>query len=146
MPTAPKFIGALLFAALSWFVADLYKGTLPEGSQTAWVSEVSAIFGFLFGWRLMGRNAGRGMRTAIGYALTTGVVITVWSLGFWAAYRMIVRSARMFYDNPSDAVADFFSLFARYAEGLAAPEVAGSLIVGAVFCGWLTEEVSRRFA
>lgn len=146
MPTASKFFSALLFAALAWFIADLYKPQLPEGTQTGLLSPVSALFGLVLGWRLMGRNAGRGLVPAVGYAITTSVAIMVWSLVFWAAYRMTIRSVRMFYDGPGTALKDFFALVAEYGLLLGKPDIAISVIVGSIFIGWLVEEVARRFS
>lgn len=146
MPTAPKLVAAVLFAVLAWFVSDLYKPLLPEGTQVGLLSPVNAVFGMLMGWQVMGRRAGDTMRAAFGYGLTTAAVIVFWALLFWSGYVMVRRSTRLYYDGPMEALTDMFGLMVEYARLGATPEVIGSLVVGALVFGWLTEQVARRFS
>lgn len=145
MPTASKLVGAVLFAALAWFISDLAKPLLVEGTRVGLLSPVNAAFGGILGWRLMGRGTGQGMRTALGYGLTTALMTAFWALLFWSAYVMVVRSTRLYYNGPTEAVQDMFALFYDYASTVATGEVIGSLLIGAMIFGWLTEMVSRRF-
>ena len=146
MPTAPKLIAAILFALLAYFVSDLYKPLLPEGTQVGLLSPVNALIGAFVGWTVMGRRAGDTMRAALGYGLTTMAVIVFWSLLVWSAYIMVRRSTRLYYDGPIHALQDMFSLMVSYAALGATWEVIGSLVVGSLVFGWLTEQVARRAA
>lgn len=144
MPTAPKLIAAALFAALAWFVSDLVKPLLPEGTQVGLLSPVNAAFGAFFGWRIMGRRAGVSMRGSLGLGLTTGVAIVFWSLLFWCAYLMVVRSTRLRYDGPMEALQDMIALMLENGVLIATPAIVGSLVIGGLVFGWLTEQVARR--
>lgn len=146
MPTASKFVASILFAALAWFVSDLYVPQLPEGTQVGLMGPVNALFGFIFGWRVMGKGVGHGMRTALGYGLTTALLITFWSIVFWSAYRMIVLSTRGRYDGPGDASAGFFSFIGEFGVLLVKPDIILSIFVGAFAFGWLSEHVARRYS
>jgi hypothetical protein len=146
MPTASKIISALLMAFLAYFVSDLYKPQLPEGTQVGLMSPINALFGFVMGWRLIGRGAGKGMRVAISYGFTAVAATLFWAILFWSAYRMTVLSTRGRYSGPSEATQDFFSMAGEYVLLLNKPDIYGSLIVGAIFVGWLAENVARRYS
>lgn len=145
MPTAPKLIAGILFAALAWFVTDLFKPQLPAGTQMGWLSPVNAGVGFLMGWRIVGARAGGTLKAALGYALTTAAAIVFWCLFIWAAYLMVVQSTRMRYQGPIDALQDMGMMMVQYGQLLARPDILGSLLVGALVFGWITEEVARRY-
>ncbi len=145
MPTAPKLIAAVLFAALAWFVSDLVKPLLPEGTQVGLLSPINALIGVVLGWRLMGNGTGKGMRTALGYGLTTTAMILFWAVLLWSAYLMVIRSTRLRYDGPVEAIQDMFALMVEYVTTMATPDVIGSMVVGSLIFGWLTEMVARRF-
>ena len=146
MPTAPKLIAAVLFAALAWFVSDLFKPELPEGSRLGLLSPVNAIIGFLMGWRISGARAGTSMKAALGYGITTAVAIVFWCLFIWSAYLMVVQSTRMRYDGPVAALQDMALKMVEYGEMLLRGDIIGSLLVGALVFGWITEQVARRYS
>lgn len=146
MPTAPKLIAGILFAALAWFVSDLFKSELPEGSRVDWLSPINAGVGFLMGWRISGTRAGAAMKAAMGYGLTTAAAIVFWCLLIWSAYLMVVQSTRMRYDGPVAALQDMALKMVEYGQMIALrADIVGSLIVGALIFGWITEQVARRY-
>ena len=145
MPTAPKLIAALLFGALAFFVSDLVKPLLPEGTQFGLFSLVNTLVGVLMGWRISGARAGLSIQTSLGFGLTTGVVTVFWCLFIWSGYVMIQASMRMRYDGPLQALQDMGVLMIEYAQTIATVPILGSILVGSLFFGWLTEQVSRRY-
>jgi hypothetical protein len=52
---------------------------------------------------------------------------------------------RLRYDGPMEALQDMGAMMIEFARTMATPTVIGSLIVGGLFFGWLTEQVSRRY-
>jgi hypothetical protein len=146
MPTAPKLIAALLFAALAYFVSDLVKPLLPDGTQVGLLSQVNALVGAFFGWRIMGMRAGNSMQASLGYGLTTAFAITFWSLLIWCGYLMVIQSTRLRYSGPLEAIQGMFEMMWSYALAMATAPVLGSLILGALVFGWLTEQVARRYS
>ncbi len=145
MPTAPKLVAALLFGALAFFVSDLIKPLLPEGTQFGLFSLVNPLVGALMGWRISGARAGYSMRASLGYGITTVVVTVFWCLFIWSGYLMVEASTRLRYSGPMEAFRDMGAMMIEFAQMMATGQVLGSLLVGALFFGWLTEQVSRRY-
>lgn len=148
MPTAGKLIGAIVFAALAYFISDLVKPLLidSEGSRVGWLSPVNALVGLVMGWRIMGRGAGKTYRQAFGYGLTTLAATAFWCLIVWSGYKMIQRSMAMRYDGAMHALKGMAELFLEYARLAAVQEVIIPAIVGALFVSWLTEFFARRWS
>lgn len=147
MPTAGKLIGAILFAALAYFVSDLVKPLLPEGTQTGLMSPLNAFFGLLMGWRIMGRGAGNGYVSSLGYGLTTMVAIVFWCLLLWSGYEMTRRAMRLYYDGPMEALKEMTVLMADYGRmAVTDPTVVGAAIVGSLFMAMVTEFFAKRWA
>lgn len=146
MPTAPKAIAALFFAALAYFCGDLIKPLLPEGTPTTWLGPTLAVLGGLSGWRMSGRRAGYGLRAGFGYGLTTVALIAFWGILLFAGYEMLQRSIDLRYSGPIEALQEMVKLGLDYAILITVPTVGGSMIVGGLFGGWLTEWVARRWS
>lgn len=146
MPTASKLVAALLFGALAWFASDLVRPLLPEGTQDRLFSPLNAAVGALMGWTIMGARAGQSMRMSLGYGLTTAAITVFWCLLIWSGYLMIEASMRLRYNGPMDALQNMGAMMIDYARLMATPTVIGSLAVGALVFGWLTEQVARRYS
>ena len=144
MPTGAKLIAGLAFAALAFFITDLIKPLLPEGSRLTWFSPLNAFVGFLMGWTIMGKGAGKTYRQAFGYGLTTLFATAFWCLLVWSGYEMLQRSLRLYYDGPVEALQEMAQLFVDYAKLAAVNEVLWPAIIGALFVAWLTEFFARR--
>ena len=148
MPTGGKLIGALIFAALAYLLTDLIKPLLPEGSRIGWFSPVNALVGFLMGWNILGRNAGKSYRNAFGYGFTTLAATLFWCLLLWSGYEMLRRSMRLYYDGPVHALQEMAQLFFEYARDFAFQDnqVMLSAVVGTIFVSWFTEFFARRWS
>jgi hypothetical protein len=147
MPTAGKLIGAIVFAALAWFVSDLVKPLLPDGTQVGLMSPINALFGLLMGWRIMGRGAGNGYFGSMGFGITTAAATILWSLVFWGGYAMITNATRLRYDGPMEALQDMAVLMGDYARTAATdPQVVGATLIGSLLCAMLTEFFARRWS
>lgn len=145
MPTGGKLIAALAFAALAYFISDLIKPLLPEGTNVSRLSEINAIVGLLMGWKVMGNGAGRTYRQSFGYGLTTLAATGFWSLLIWSGYEMLKRSMRLYYDGPIEALQEMAELYVGYARVAAVQEVLIPAVIGAIFVAWLTEYFARRW-
>lgn len=146
MPTGGKLIAALTFAALAYFISDLVKPLLPEGTNTSRLSEINALVGLIMGWKVMGKGAGKTYRQSIGYGLTTLAVTAFWSLLIWSGYEMLQRSIKLYYDGPVEALQEMAALYVDYARTAAVQEVLVPALVGAIFVSWLTEYFARRWS
>ena len=146
MPTASKLVAALLFAALAWFASDLVRSLLPEGTQDGLFAPLNAAVGFVMGWTIMGARAGQSMRMSLGYGLTTAAMTVFWCLLIWSGYIMVEASMNLRYNGPMHALQSMGLMMVDYARLMATPAIVGSLVIGALFFGWLTEQVARRYS
>ncbi|MBD3679400.1 MAG: TrgA family protein [Rhodobacteraceae bacterium] len=146
MPTGSKLTGFVCFGFLAWFTAGVLIGTFDEPKQTGYMPEIVAVLGALAGWRVMGPRTGDGYNGAAGAGLTTSAVMTVWSVFTFALYEMIVESTKMRYDGPMQAIIGMFELCIEYGMWLISPEVIGTLVVGGIICGFITEFIGKRWA
>jgi hypothetical protein len=85
------------------------------------------------------------MQASLGYGITTVAATVFWCLFIWAGYLMVESSMRLRYDGPMEALQDMGAMMIEFAQTMATPTVIGSLVVGGLFFGWLTEQVSRRY-
>ncbi|MDJ0639219.1 MAG: TrgA family protein [Paracoccaceae bacterium] len=145
MPTGAKLIGALAFAALAYFISDLIKPLLPEGTNVGSLSQVNAFVGAIMGWKVMGKGAGVTYRQSFGYGFTTMAAIIFWCLLVWSGHEMLKRSIRLYYDGPSEALQEMATLYVDYAKLAAVQEVIIPAAVGVIFVSWLTEYFARRW-
>ena len=146
MPTGGKLMGAIVFAFLAYFITDLVKPLLPEGTGVGLFSPVNAVIGMVMGWNIMGRGAGETYRQAFGYGFTTLFATTFWSIFTWAGYEMIRRSTRLYYDGPVEALQDMAAVALEYGQLAAVQGVIVPAVVGTLFCAWLTEFFARRWS
>lgn len=146
MPTGGKLIAALTFAALAFFISDLIKPLLPEGTQVGKFSEINALVGLVMGWVVMGKGAGKTYKQSFGYGITTLAATVFWCLLIWAGYEMLRRSLRLYYDGPVEALQEMAQLFLDYARLAAVQEVLIPAVIGAVFVSWVTEFFARRWS
>jgi len=146
MPTGGKLIGALVFAALAYFVTDLVKPLLPEGTQVGRFSPINALIGLVMGWNILGRRAGKNYWHSFGYGITTLAATAFWCLLFWAGMEMLDRSMRLFYDGPVQALQEMAALFIEYAKLIAVQSVILPAFIGTLFVSWFTEFFARRWS
>lgn len=147
MPTAGKLIGAILFAALAYYVTEQAKLALPaEGAGLTMLSPVNGVLGAILGWRVMGANAGQGFVPATGFGLTTIFAVTFWALLIWSAYTMIERAVSGRYKGPVDALLGMADMMLDNARVIVTPGVVGSAVIGSFICAMITEYFSRRWS
>lgn len=146
MPTAAKFIAAIVFGFVAWFAAGLVIKYLPDGTRLAYLTEITAAVGAVMGWSISGHNAGHGMRAGIGYGLTTIAATVFWCLLIFAAEEMIDRSLKVRYDGPIEALSEAVQLFIDYGRTMMKWDVVIWLVVGGLFGGWVTERTARNWS
>jgi hypothetical protein len=145
MPTAAKLVSAALFAALGFFVADLYAQGITTGERTTWLHEVAAAVSLICGWRVMGVLVGKGNSAAIGSGIRTSLTAVFFTLLGFAIYEMVLTSTKGRYDGPMDAVLAVFEIIVELGQGLLTPEIIGTLLIGGALGGIAAEATSRRW-
>ncbi|MDZ4094008.1 MAG: TrgA family protein [Paracoccaceae bacterium] len=145
MPTAAKLFAAVAFAAIGYFAAELFKPSMPETTQFGQFSLICAGIGVLCGWIVMGPLAGKGYSAAAGFGTRTAVTIAFWALLGFSIYEMVLRSTKMRYDGPMEAVAGAIGLMAEYGVLMMTPAVLGVLVLGGMLGGMFAEWAARRW-
>ena len=146
MPTAAKLAAAVLFTALAVLAAAVYRPLLPEGTQTGWLMPCAAAIGLICGWRIMGRLTGKGYLTAMNTGIRVSVTVLFWALLAFSIAVMIRRSTKMLYDDAGEAILAVFALMLDYGKLMMDAQFIAVVLLGGLFCGWLTEYVSRRWS
>lgn len=147
MPTGGKLIAAITFAALAYFISDLIKPLLEntEGARVGMLSPVNAFIGWLMGWTIMGKGAGRTYYQSAGYAFTTVAATAFWCLLFWSGQKMLGASMNLRYDGPSEALQQMGVMFFEYLAIASERSILITAAAGTLFAAWLTEFFARRW-
>lgn len=145
MPTAAKLFAAVVFAVVGYLAAEAYKPGMPEGTQFGLFSELTAFIGLLCGWMVMGVLAGQGYGRAAGYGLRTSATLVFWALLLFSVYEMILRSMKMRYEGPMEALVGVFDLMLQHGLLVLTVPVLAVLAAGGVLGGWAAEFAGRRW-
>jgi hypothetical protein len=145
MPTAAKLVAAIVFAALAYLAAEVYKVGVPERTVWGVFNVICAAVGALCGWFVMGRLAGRGYGAAMGYGLRTTVTFVFWIVVGFSIYQMILRSMNLRYGGPMEAIVGTFDLMIEYGQSMATGMMIATLLTGGVVAGAIVEWAGRRW-
>lgn len=145
MPSAGRFVGAILFGLIAWSVSELVKPLMPEGTSFGKFSEYNAVIGIVMGWVMLGLRSHPNRNASIGAGLTTAVAVLFWGLLIHSIIEMLKLSMRNRYDGPVEAVVGVFQLVIKYAIMMATPEIIGTLLIGGLFTGMLSGWAERRW-
>lgn len=146
MPTAAKLVAAVMFAAVGFLAAQAYVPSLPEGTQIGFLREICAGLGLVIGWFVMGRLVCKGYVEAVGFGIRTSVTVLFWAVLGFSIYEMILRSTKMMYDGPMEALLGVFDLVIYYGKMMGSPEFIGTLLIGGVLGGIAAEWAGRRWS
>ena len=146
MPTFGRLIGAIMFGALAWYTTLLIVPLFPENSNLGWFQEVNTFFGLYAGWKVAGPRAGNGYNASLSYGLTTTVSMVIMAVFFNSFVVMIENSLQRIYDGPIEAVTDVFQLFLKHGQMIITVDVIGTLIIGGLIAGIVTEFFGRRYS
>lgn len=146
MPTAGKLVAAVLFAAIAWLAAELFKPAMPEGTPFGHFSLICAGVGAVCGWLVMGRRTGYGASAAISAGIQTSVTLTFFALLGFCIYLMLRRATRLMYDDPMQAIIGVFELMVEHGLLMLTAPVLGTLLLGGVLGGLVTDWTARRWS
>lgn len=145
MPTAAKLVAAVLFAALGFVAAELFKPAMPEGTQFGYFSPICAAIGAACGWLVMGRQVGRGKAAAITSGIQTAVTLAFLALLGFSIYVMVLRSMNLRYQGVMEAVLGVFDLMLKHGRLMLTLPVLGSLALGGAIGGLISEWAGKRW-
>ena len=145
MPTGAKLTAAICFAVVGWVLANYYVQNMPDASAAGRIREAAGVLGALVGWMVMGPSVGKGYVEAAGAGIKTAVVLAVVALFLLALREMLDNSVRMRYDGALEAIVDVFQTMAKRSEALLSLGVFGTILLGGIIGGLLTENAGRRW-
>lgn len=145
MPSAGRFIGTIFFGFIVWYVSELFKPAMPEGTNFGNFSEYNAAIGVVLGWSMLGLRAHGSRNSSISAGLTTSVAVLFWGLFIHSVIEMVKLSLRKTYDGPLEALVGVFQLMIEYALMLATPEIIITLVVGGIVTGMISGWAERRW-
>lgn len=145
MPTAGRFVGAIIFGFIAWYVSELFKPLMPEGTSFGRFSEYNAVVGIVLGWVMLGLRAHPNRNASIGAGLTTSFIVLFWALLIHAVIEMLKLSLRKRYSGAGEAVIAVFQMMVEYAVMMATPEIIVVLFGGGVVAGMLSGWAQRRW-
>jgi hypothetical protein len=145
MPTGAKAMSAISFAVVGWLLANAYVPNMPQVQPVGLFRELTALIGLVVGWKVMGTSVGKGYIAAAGAGLKTVIVLIFMALLLFATYEMLLKSVKMVYDGPMDAVLDIFLGMYDRAGPLVSTGVVTVMVVGGMIGGILAENANRRW-
>lgn len=146
MPTAAKLVSFVLFAALGFVLAEIFKTAIPDRTDFGVLSPVCGLVGGVCGWIVMGSLAGRGLSAAWGSGVRTAVTTVVFALLGWSLYEMILRSTRGRYGgSPMEALTGAVTLMLENGRLMLTPEFFGAMVIGGALAGIVVEWSGRRW-
>ncbi len=145
MPTGAKLMAAISFAIVGWILANYYAVNMPDASAAGPIREAAAVIGAIVGWMVMGPTVGKGYVEAAGSGVKTAVVLAVVALFLLALSEMIDKSVKLRYDTALEAILDIFQTMAQRSQALLSLGVFGTILLGGIIAGLLTENAGRRW-
>lgn len=145
MPTAGRFVGAIFFGFIAWYVSELFKPLMPEGTAFGNFSGYNAVIGIVVGWVMLGLRAHPDNKASIGAGLTTSFLVLFWGLLIHAMVEMLKLSLRKRYDGAGEAVIAVFKMMVKYAVMMATPEILIVLFGGGLVAGIVSGWAQRRW-
>lgn len=145
MPTGAKLMAAISFAIVGWILANYYALNMPDASAAGPIREGAAAVGAIVGWLVMGPAAGKGYVEAAGSGIKTAIILAVVALFLLSMREMLENSVRMRYEDALEAVLDVFQTMANRSRALLSLGVFGTILLGGIIGGLLTENAGRRW-
>lgn len=145
MLTFARLVAAFLLAGLAWYVSELIRPLFPEEQDIGWFTQFNTAVGVVVGWRVLGSRATGSITNAIGNGLTGAVALLVSALFLQCVGEMIRLSYNKQYDTAPEAVVGVFELMIEYGQMLSTIEVWGTLLIGGIVAGFITEAASHKF-
>lgn len=145
MPDGARLTAGICLAVIAFVLTTQIIPLFPEDTDFGYFLYVNLLVGFLSGWVIMGKRAGKGFTGAINNGITGVIVMMFWGLFVQGLYEMGRLALRQRFDNPFDALASIFTIGLDYGTTIFVPEILITLGVGAVIAGLATEFAWRTW-
>ena len=115
MPTASRLFGALAFALVGFFAAEMLKPSFPEGYNFGLFSVICGLLGVIVGWLVMGHvRGGASTRSAMATGIRASFLLLLWGMIAFSIREMLVRSVDRRYDGIQQALEGTFEIMVEY--------------------------------
>jgi hypothetical protein len=145
MPDAARLVAALCLVLIAFIVTGQIIPLFDEGTDFGYFLWVNMGIGFLSGWIIMGKRAGRGITAAINNGVTGVVAMVFWGLFVQGVNEMVRLAMRNRYDGPFEAILAIFELSARYGMMMIQYNILITLLIGSVVAGLAAEYAWRTW-
>lgn len=145
MPTAAKLMAAICFAVVGWVLANYYALNMPDATAAGPIREGAALVGIIIGWTVMGNSTGKGYVEAAGAGIKTAVLLAVVALFLLALSEMLENSVKLRYEDAMEAFMDVLQTMVKRSQALVSLGVFGTILLGGIVGGILTENAGRRW-
>lgn len=143
MPDAAKLVAAVGLAILAFVVSGMIIPLFEEEMNFGYFTWVNVALGLVTGWIVIGTRAGRGWVSAINVGLTGAVALVFWGLFVQSCNEMVRLAMKNRYDGPFEALLAVFKIGTDWALLMSTVQVWGTLAVGGIIIGILTEYAWR---
>lgn len=145
LPTTAKLFGSLGLALTGFFNAAMMLPYLPAGTRVGGLAIISASFGLLLGWRVIGMQPGQGMWRAAERGMRAAFYLIICATLFLGALQMLHQSTRHRYDGPMEAITDIVAQGLDLGFSVLQLDVVAVLFFGGVLSSMLAEWAWRRW-
>lgn len=145
MPDGARLTAALCLALTAFILSGQIMPLMPESTDFGYFTQVNILIGFLSGWVVMGKRAGRGTTAAINNGITGVVVMVFWGLFVQGCYEMFRLAMRNRYDGPFEALAAIFTIALEYGMIIFVPQILLTLAISSLISGAATEYAWRTW-
>ncbi|MEP2029078.1 MAG: TrgA family protein [Paracoccaceae bacterium] len=145
MPSAARLVAALGLTLVAFIASGMIIPLLPEDTDVGYFPFVNMALGWLCGWFVMGKRAGRGVTAAINNGFTGVVSLVFWGLFVQGCNEMIRLAMRNRYSDAFESIIAIFDIMIEYGKILMDPQLIVTFIIGGVITGLITENAWRRW-
>ncbi|HKL05061.1 MAG TPA: TrgA family protein [Roseovarius sp.] len=146
MPTFARLVAGLLLGAVGWWVSDLIRPLMPEGTDFGIFNFVNAVLGILVGWRVTGKRLGHGLFNGLSAGLTGVAALVFWGLFVHSLNQMLGLALESRFGGLMQAINAMLRIMTEYALVLTDVQVIVALVGGGIATGLIGEWVARRWS
>lgn len=146
MPTAARAMAALMMAVLGWFASEMIRPLMPEATNFGVFNYVNVALGLIVGWRITGKNLGRGWSNGISAGLTGVACLVVLGLFVQSLNKMLGLALDGRFGGLMEGINGMFLVATEYGSVLLDGPLIGFLVAGGLVIGVIGEWVSHRWS
>lgn len=145
LPTAAKLFAGIGLALTGFFTASAILPYLPAGTKDQGFGLMSMSFGWLIGWRVIGRVPQARLAGAVRVGLRASLWLALTVLLYLGTLQMMARMLRGRYRAVSEALTDILGQGVALGGAVVQLDVIATLFLGGVLSAILCAWAARRW-